>query len=78
MGIGTHDFGKGFTERNLWFMRDFFITFPKVNALRTELSWTHYRLLLGVERPEVRKFYMLKVAEKPMLSARRSYSRLEI
>ena len=42
----THDFGKGFDERNLWFMRSFYIIFPKVNALRSELTWTHYRLLL--------------------------------
>lgn len=27
-------------------------------VIRAELSWTHYRLLLKVERPDVRKFYM--------------------
>jgi len=26
--------------------------------VRSELSWTHYRLLLKVERPDVRKFYI--------------------
>jgi hypothetical protein len=34
----TRDYGKGFTERNLWYMRDFYLTFPKVNALRAELT----------------------------------------
>ena len=29
----------------------------KLNALRSELSWTHYRLLLRVEKPEARAFY---------------------
>lgn len=27
-------------------------------VVREELSWTHYRLLLKVERPDIRKFYM--------------------
>lgn len=40
----SSEFGKGFDERNLWFMRSFYLTYPKVNAVRSELSWTHYRL----------------------------------
>jgi hypothetical protein len=43
------EFGKGFDERNLWFIRSFYVAYPKVNALRSELSWTHYRLLLRVD-----------------------------
>ena len=27
-------------------------------VVRPELSWTHYRLLLKVERPDVRQFYL--------------------
>ena len=38
-------------------MRNFYLAYPKVNALRSELSWTHYRLLLQVEKPEARAFY---------------------
>ena len=45
----TVEFGKGFDERNLFFMRQFYQTFPKVNALRSELSWTHYRQLWRVD-----------------------------
>ena len=41
----TLEFGKGFDERNLNNMRAFYKAFPIWNALRTELSWTHYRLL---------------------------------
>lgn len=48
---------KGFQARNLWRMRDFYLKFPKVNALRSQLTWTHYRLLLKVERAEAREFY---------------------
>ncbi|MBO7615138.1 MAG: hypothetical protein J6T15_05520 [Bacilli bacterium] len=27
-------------------MKQFYLTFPKVNAVSSQLSWTHYRLLL--------------------------------
>jgi hypothetical protein len=43
----TAEFGKGFTERNLRFMRQFYQAFPIRNALRTELTWTHYRMLMS-------------------------------
>ncbi len=45
----TIEFGRGFDERNLRHMRAFFQSFPIWNAVRTELSWTHYRTLLRVE-----------------------------
>lgn len=52
------DFGKGFNSRNLFYMKQFYLSFPKVNALRSELSWTHYRLLLKVENEKGREFYI--------------------
>lgn len=59
----TEDFGKGFTESNLKYMRQFYLTFPIRHAVRDELSWTHYRLLLKVEKEAAREFYMLEAAE---------------
>ena len=53
----TMDFGKGFTVANLKNMRQFYLTFPKSYALRSELSWTHYRLLMRVENKNAREFY---------------------
>jgi ABC-type Fe3+-citrate transport system substrate-binding protein len=43
----TAEFGKGFTIRNIWAMRQFYMQFPILHALRAELSWTHYRLLFS-------------------------------
>lgn len=88
----TRDLGRGFDERNLWYMRSFHLAFPILNAprselpdptkgnaarderqtltrrlpatLRAELSWTHYRLLLGVEDPEARQWYMREAADQ--------------
>jgi len=54
----TTGFGKGFDRTNISKMRAFYLAFPIVDALRPQLTWTHYRLLLKVERPEVRQFYM--------------------
>lgn len=53
----TADFGKGFTSANLKNMRQFYLTFPNRYALRSELSWTHYRLLMRVESNQARQFY---------------------
>jgi len=54
----TAEFGKGFDERNLRYMRDFYQTFPNWNAVRSELSWAHYRRLLRVENDHARHWYM--------------------
>ena len=50
--------GKSFSQRNLWYMIQFYHQNPKVNALRSELSWTHYRMLLRVEKERAREFYL--------------------
>lgn len=54
----TEEFGKGFDVRNLRNMRSFYVAFPKWNALRSELTWTHYRALLRVENEDARRWYM--------------------
>jgi predicted nuclease of restriction endonuclease-like (RecB) superfamily len=59
----TQEFGKGFTQTNLWYMRQFFMIFPILHALRGELTWTHYRLLLKVENEKARNFYLNEATE---------------
>ena len=54
----TAEFGKGFDVRNLRNMRTFFQIFPNRNALRTDLSWTHYRSIVRVKDPKARLWYM--------------------
>ena len=58
----SQEFGKGFDATNLRHMRGFFLAFPICDALRRELSWTHYRLLLRVDAPEARQWYMQEAA----------------
>jgi len=59
----TAEFGKGFTVRNLWAMRQFYLQFPILHAVRAELTWTHYRSLIRVENPKVREIYMNEAAD---------------
>ena len=56
-------FGRGFDERNLWYMKQFYIFFQNMNALRSELSWTHYRLILRVENEDARNFYVIETVK---------------
>ena len=54
----TELYGKSFSSRHLRYMRQFYREFPKWNAVRSELSWTHYGLLLKVEKEDARAYYM--------------------
>ncbi|MDR2763170.1 MAG: PDDEXK nuclease domain-containing protein [Planctomycetaceae bacterium] len=54
----TRDFGRGFDESNLRYIRQFYLTFPIRDALRHELGWTHYRIILKVLDEKARQFYI--------------------
>ena len=68
----SEEFGKGFDRSNLSNMQSFYRAFPIRDALRHELTWTHYRLLLRVENPDARAFY-----EAEAVSARWSTREME-
>ena len=57
------DFGKGFDESNLRYMRLFYRCFPKRDTLRPELTWSHYRRLISVENEAARLWYMNEAAD---------------
>lgn len=52
------EFGKGYDERNLNNMRAFYTAFSIWDAVRTELSWTHYRIISRIEDPAYRLQYV--------------------
>ena len=52
----SQEFGRAFSERNLYFMRQFYLAYPILNALRSELAWTHYRTLMRLPDDQ-RDFY---------------------
>jgi hypothetical protein len=52
--------GSGFSTRNLWHMIRFAEVFPDeriVNALSTQLGWTHFRHIIALDDPLKRDFY---------------------
>ncbi|MFH0754544.1 MAG: PDDEXK nuclease domain-containing protein [Candidatus Omnitrophota bacterium] len=53
----TEELGDGFSEQSLRNMRQFYLMFPICSTLRSELSWSHYKVLLRVEDEHARKFY---------------------
>lgn len=59
----TLEFGKGFDERNLNNIRAFYLSFPIWNAVRTELSWTHYRLISRLENEQLRNNYVIAATD---------------
>lgn len=54
----TLEFGSGFSEQNLRSFRQFYLVFMKRSAVRSELSWTHYKLLMRVENLKARTWYV--------------------
>src|SRR5690606_19741675 len=49
---------SGFSRRQIELFRQFYRVFPIANALRSQLSWTQYRLLMRLDLDEQREFYM--------------------
>lgn len=62
-------FGSGFSVRQLEMCRQFYTVFPNTNALRSQLNWTQYRLLIRIDSEQKREFYITE-ATKNNWSAR--------
>lgn len=54
----SKEFGSGFSIRSLQQTKKFYLLFPNTNALRSQLTWTHYRSLLRVENENARNWYI--------------------
>ena len=53
----TAEFGKGFTVANLKNMRQFYRAYPNRYTLCSELSWSHYRVLMRISDEKRRSWY---------------------
>lgn len=62
--ILTGEFGKGFDISNLRNMRRFYQAFPIQDAVRPELSWTHFRVLKRIENVQARDWYVEEAIEQ--------------
>lgn len=57
------EYESGFSYRQLELMRQFYRTFPIANSLRSQLSWTHYRLLLRIDNEDKREYYIAETSK---------------
>lgn len=53
----TKEFGKGFSRANLYNMRQFYLSYPKIQTVSGKLSWSHYCELLSISDLAKRNFY---------------------
>jgi len=60
----TIEFDKGLDERELRRIRQFYSVFPIRDALRPELTWSHYRSLIRVLNPKARAYYLNEAANQ--------------
>lgn len=58
-----NSFGKGYSQRNLFNMRKFYLTYPKLQTVSAKLSWSHYSLLLRLEEENKRSFYEIETVQ---------------
>lgn len=54
------EYGSGFSYRQLAFCRQFYRTYPIVNAVRSQLNWTQYRQLISIDDKDKREYYELE------------------
>ncbi len=53
----TLEFGKGYSTRNLKYMRNFY-NFQKGQTMFAQLTWSHFILILSIKDPDEIKFYI--------------------
>lgn len=57
------EFGSGFSRRQLELFRQFYRSFPIANALRSQLGWTHYKLLIRLDNQQKTEFYITETTK---------------
>ncbi|MCO5278722.1 MAG: PDDEXK nuclease domain-containing protein [Saprospiraceae bacterium] len=61
----TLEFGKGFSKRTVWEIRQFYTTFPDFSIVRTlsaQLSWSHFQRIAKVQNEKARIYYLKEAA----------------
>ncbi|HEX8577531.1 MAG TPA: PDDEXK nuclease domain-containing protein [Flavobacterium sp.] len=57
------EFGSGFSLRQLELMRQFYRAFPIANTLYSQLSWSHYKVLLRLDNKDKRDYYIAETVK---------------
>ncbi len=54
------NYGSGFSVRQLERSRQFYRTYPIASALRSQLNWSQYKMLMSIEDSDKREYYELE------------------
>jgi predicted nuclease of restriction endonuclease-like (RecB) superfamily len=57
------EFGSGFSKRQIELFRQFYRIFPIANALRSQLSWTQYKMIIRIDNQDKREFYIAETVK---------------
>lgn len=57
------EFGEGFSKRQLELFRQLYLTFPIANTLYSQLTWSHYKLLVRLDDPDKRAFFIAEATK---------------
>ena len=57
----SNKYGKNYGIRTLQRMRQLFLLFPKASTLWTQLSWSHYKIILPIKNPNERNYYINQI-----------------
>ena len=57
-------YGSGFSVRQLERSRQFYRLYPIASALRTQLNWSQYKLLIAIPDPDKREYYELEAVNE--------------
>ena len=62
----TKEYGSGFKKTNLKAMRKFYECFPIGQTLSDQLNWSHYQLIMRIENPVARDYYINEVITRQL------------
>jgi predicted nuclease of restriction endonuclease-like (RecB) superfamily len=58
---------QGFSARNIWYMRSFYLTYvrkPKLQPLVAEIGWTHNLVVLDKCRADIQREFYIRMTRK--------------
>jgi len=72
----TNEVGRGYSTRNLKYMRKFYLFFKKRQAMPAQLTWSHYIELLSITNEQKINYY-IKISIKQNLSYRELHNKIK-
>lgn len=54
------EYGSGFSKRQIELSRQFYRVFENANAVRSQLGWTHYKILIRIDNQYKREFFIFE------------------